>query len=234
MGHSIFVTGTDTGVGKTFFTTGMIRILREFGIDTVGFKPIECGGRDDSTSLKEAAGDRQSIDEVNPVWFDQPLSPMAACDSPEDLAIDRIREAHSQLKKKHELVLVEGAGGWLVPLTPDFSMADLAVEFCDEVIIVAENRLGVLNHVFLTHQAVRNREMDCARVILNHPPRNGNNATRYGPLAYPVESFGSGTSNDLSLSSNAEMIETCLPTVEVLPMFDSSSFSQLVRTFIEE
>ena len=234
MGHSIFVTGTDTGVGKTFFTVGIIRVLREIGIDVVGFKPIECGGREDSEKIRVASGETQSIDEVNPVWFDQPLSPMAAADSPKDLNLDGIKAAHQELVEKHELVMVEGAGGWGVPLTPECRIGDLASELSDEVIIVAENRLGALNHVLLTFDAVQTRKMDCARVILNHPPHSGRDSTGYGSALYPAESYSVAGASDLSLSSNGDMIEKCLPMVDVFPLRDESCFPGLVQEFLTE
>ncbi len=234
MGQSIFVTGTDTGVGKTYITSGLIRMLREFGVDAVGFKPVECGGRGDSEKLRTASGEGHGLDEINPVWFSQPLSPMAAADSPEDFRFDDIREAHRKLMDAHQLVLVEGAGGWQVPFTPDYRVADLASELSEEVIIVAANRLGVLNHLFLTYEAVRQRGLDCARVVLNHLPVTGGDSTGYSPLLYPVESFSAAETNDLSLASNADTIQRCLPDISLLVLRDESSFPGLVRDFLAD
>ncbi len=213
MGHSIFITGTDTGVGKTFFTVGMIRALRRLGGDAVGFKPIECGGRKDSEALQSASGATHSLDEINPAWFERPLSPLAAADSPEEVALDRIHAAHLRLMTQHELVLVEGAGGWLVPITPQIYMADLAAALCNEVIIVAANRLGVINHTLMTFRMIRQMNLNCTRLVLNHPPG--------------AESLFAG---DLSLSSNAENIRKCEPSLGVFPLRDEACFEHLART----
>ncbi|MDF1811389.1 MAG: dethiobiotin synthase [Verrucomicrobiales bacterium] len=230
MGHSIFITGTDTGVGKTFFTTGIIRALRELGVDVVGFKPIECGGRSDSKALLEASGEPYSLDEINPVWLDQPLSPLAAMDFSDEIPLESIKKAHLDLVDRHELVIVEGAGGWLVPVTENQTMADLAKEMCDEVIIVAANRLGVINHTMLTYRAIAAMNMDCARMILNHPPVNEGDSTGYGPRLYPVESLPVGSSADLSLASNASTIQKCLPDLDLFPLRNETCFAQLAQS----
>jgi dethiobiotin synthetase len=211
MALSIFITGTDTGVGKTYFTTGIIRMLRKLGVDVVGFKPIECGGRSDSEALQAASGAAHSLDELNPVWFAPPLSPLMAADlSSMEIDLEKIHAAHQRLVAQHELVLVEGAGGWLVPVTAQHFMADLAAELCDEVIIVAANRLGVINHSLMTFRLIRQLNLTCSRLILNHLPE---------------------TETDLSSSSNADMIRKCEPSLQVLPLHDQAYFEQLVMTF---
>ncbi|MDF1751385.1 MAG: dethiobiotin synthase [Verrucomicrobiales bacterium] len=230
MGHSIFITGTDTGVGKTFFSRGIIRTLRELGVDAVGFKPIECGGRADSKELLAASGESLTLDEVNPISLDQPLAPLAAVDSPEELPIDKVKQAHEKLVNNHELVIVEGAGGWLVPITADYSMGDLASEMCDEVIIVAANKLGVINHTLLTYRAIQEKKIDCARLVLNHPPVPESETSGYSPQLYPAESFPVGAAADLSLASNAKTIQTCLPSLELFSLFDETNFAKLAES----
>ena len=232
MGHSIFVTGTDTGVGKTFFTTGLIRVLRELGLDVGGFKPIECGGRRDSEEIRAACGEIHDLDAVNPVWFEQPLAPLAAAESPDDISLEAICQAHKKMRERHELILVEGAGGWLVPITPDFSMASLAAELCDEVIIVAANRLGVINHTILTWRSVREKGLDCERLILNRLPKScDSTGCSEGP--YPIESADFLAVNDLSLASNAEVIQQCIPGLGVFDLRDENCFGRLARELME-
>ena len=211
MARSIFITGTDTGVGKTYFTSGIVRALRASGVDAVGFKPIECGGRSDGQAILEASGGNHSLDEINPVWLEKPLAPLAAVDSPEDLPLQLIHEAHQKLINQHELVLVEGAGGWLVPVSGNQTMADLACELCREVIIVAGNRLGVVNHTLLTWHSVFDRMLDCRFVVLNHLP-----CSNLDP-------------DDQSQDVNAETIRCCLPDTEVLELRNSRSFSHLIK-----
>ena len=166
---SIFITGTDTGVGKTRVAALLVRALRAAGTDAVGFKPICCGGREDAVALAEASGETVALNDVNPVWLRPPVAPYAAAmieGRIADLAL--VREKFAQLRAAHAVVIVEGAGGWLVPVTRDFSMADLAAEFALPVLVVAANRLGVINHTLLTVAAIRTSGLECAGVVLNH------------------------------------------------------------------
>ena len=166
---SLFITGTDTDVGKTHVAALLVRALRAAGTDAVGFKPICCGGREDAVALAEASGD-VALNDVNPVWLRPPVAPYAAAmieGRIADLAL--VREKFAQLRAAHTAVIVEGAGGWLVPITRDFSMADLAAEFALPVLVVAANRLGVINHTLLTVAAIRASGLKCAGVVLNHP-----------------------------------------------------------------
>ena len=163
-----FLTGTDTGVGKTYVTARLIRRLRAQGLDTVGFKPICCGSREDAELLRAAAGYALELNEVNPVWLRTPAAPYTAAmieNRPIDLAL--IRETFHALRAKHDSVLVEGVGGWLVPIERAYSVADLAGECALPVIIVVKNRLGALNHAALTVDSIRARGLTCAGLILN-------------------------------------------------------------------
>ena len=163
-----FITGTDTGVGKTYVTARLIRRLRAQGLDTVGFKPMCCGSREDAELLRVAADDALTINEVNPVWLRTPAAPYTAAmieNRSIDLAL--IRETFAGLCARHGSVLVEGVGGWLVPIERDYTVADLAEEFALPVIVVVKNRLGALNHAALTVHQVRSRGLTCAGLILN-------------------------------------------------------------------
>ena len=166
-----FITGTDTGVGKTYVTTRLIREHRAKGLDTVGFKPICCGARDDAELLRAAADDTLSLNEVNPVWLRTPAAPYVAGlieNRLIDLAL--VRETFASLRARHASILVEGAGGWLVPIAQDCTFADLAAELALPVIVVVKNRLGALNHAALTVDHIRRSGLECAGLILNHPP----------------------------------------------------------------
>ncbi len=175
----LFITGTDTNVGKTHVAAMLVRTLRTTGVDAVGFKPICCGGREDGELLTEASGGAVALNDVNPVWLRPPVAPYTAAmieGRMVDLAL--VREKFAQLRAAHATVIVEGAGGWLVPVARDFSMADLAAEFALPVVIVAANRLGVINHTLLTVAAIHARGLRCAGVILNQaqPPADGDAA----------------------------------------------------------
>jgi dethiobiotin synthetase len=166
---SIFITGTDTGVGKTRVAAMLVRALRAVGVDAVGFKPICCGGRADAELLAAASGGSVELNDVNPVWLRPPVAPYtAAMIEGRMVDVALVREKFAQLRAARAAVIVEGAGGWLVPVTRDFSMADLAVEFALPVLVVAANRLGVINHALLTVESIRADGLRCAGVLLNH------------------------------------------------------------------
>ena len=164
-----FVTGTDTGVGKTYVTALLIRALRKAGHDTVGMKPICCGERSDAEALHAAADGELDIDDVNPVWFRFPGAPYTASIVENRMPdLDQIRERFLRIRAGRQSLIVEGVGGWLVPITRDYSVADMAAEMGLPVVVVAANRLGVLNHTLLTVQAIEARGMTCSGVILNN------------------------------------------------------------------
>jgi dethiobiotin synthetase len=165
---NLFVTGTDTGVGKTFVSCLLIRALRTAGVGAVGFKPIVCGGREDAAALAAASGGAVTVDEVNPLWLKTPAAPVAAS-MIEDRPVEpgALLEAYQDLSSRFPAVVVEGVGGWEVPVCPGYSMADFAGVLGLPVAVVVHNKLGALNHTLLTVNAVRGRGLPCAGVILN-------------------------------------------------------------------
>ena len=165
---NFFITGTDTGVGKTFVTALLIRGLRKAGLDSVGMKPICCGDRGDAELLREASGDSATLDEINPVWLTMPAAPyLAARIEKREIDLDAVRECFARLRKAHRSLLVEGVGGWLAPIRRDYFVSDLAAECGLPVVVVVRNRLGVLNHALLTVRAVQSSGQQCAGIILN-------------------------------------------------------------------
>jgi dethiobiotin synthetase len=164
-----FVTGTDTGVGKTYVSALLIRGLRAAGVDAVGMKPICCGGREDAELLHSASGDAISLNDVNPVWLRTPAAPYTASMIEERMIdLDAIRETFARLRGRHRALIVEGAGGWLVPIRRDFFIADLAAEMDLPVVVVAVNKLGAINHTLLTVRDIHARGLKCAGVIFNN------------------------------------------------------------------
>jgi dethiobiotin synthetase len=132
-------------------------------------KPISCGGLEDAHALAEASEFAGPITEINPVAFDQPVSPFtAAVLSGRQISLSDIFDAFRALESRHDCVVVEGAGGWMVPILPNYFMADLAVEFGLPVLIVAENKLGTLNHTLLTVDSLQRRGVPCAGLVLNN------------------------------------------------------------------
>lgn len=167
---AIFVTGTDTGVGKTHTTERLLQLARASGLRSAGMKPICCGDRADAELLLAASSDGLSIDEVNPVWLKTPAAPYSAA-LVEDAAIDTALLVNGlrRLQARFDFVVVEGVGGWLVPIRRDYFVSDLAVEMQLPVLVVALNRLGCLNHTMLTVRAVTATGLPCSGVVLNLP-----------------------------------------------------------------
>jgi len=164
---SFFITGTDTGVGKTYVTRLLVETLRNAGVDAVGYKPVACGDREDAAILSAASGGIP-IDEINPVYLNTPVAPYVAC-MLENRTVEPavLIAGFHQLAAKHEQVLVEGAGGWEVPLAPNYRVSDLAADLKLPVILVAGNKLGALNHILLTVNAIRAKGLVCAGIYLN-------------------------------------------------------------------
>jgi dethiobiotin synthetase len=167
--ESCFVTGTDTGIGKTYVVSRMIAALRKNGIDAVGMKPICCGDRDDAEALHRASDGAVALNDINPVWLRAPAAPYTASmieGRTIDLAL--IHETFARLLSSHQRVIVEGVGGWRVPITRDYFVSDLARDFGLPVVVVVANRLGALNHALLTVESILAGGLECAGVILNN------------------------------------------------------------------
>jgi dethiobiotin synthetase len=162
------VTGTDTGVGKTFVTSGLLRFSRSIGIDSIGMKPICTGDHNDVRQILEACGSCEPEHLINPVWYRTPVAPYSASII-EDRLIDlgSIRDAFGHLASRHSSVLVEGAGGIAVPILAHYDFRDLARDLGLNVIIVAANRLGVLNHARLTVEAIRAAGLKSSLIAMN-------------------------------------------------------------------
>ncbi|HEY8899317.1 MAG TPA: dethiobiotin synthase [Chthoniobacterales bacterium] len=176
---SFFITGTDTEVGKTFFSVRLVRALRAAGIDAVGFKPVACGDWEDVDALVEAADGIEPRSAICPVHLDMPASPLTAAFA-QETTIDpaTMVSAYRALAARHEMVIVEGAGGWLVPITPDYFIADLATELALPVILVVRNRLGALNHTLLTIESIHRCGLPCVGIVLNHIDASDDPAAR--------------------------------------------------------
>ena len=165
---SLFITGTDTGVGKTHTAVQLLRLLCAAGASCAGMKPICCGDRRDAELLLAASSDSLAINEFNPVWLKTPAAPIVGSLTEElDIDIERILAAFHTLQSRVEHVLVEGVGGWMVPIRPDYFMSDLAVEMRLPILVVAQNRLGCLNHVALTVRSMVAHKLRCVGVVLN-------------------------------------------------------------------
>jgi dethiobiotin synthetase len=175
----LFVTGTDTGVGKTYTLTQLLRLLRNSGVSCAAMKPICCGDRDDAEQFLAANGSGFTLDEINPVSLKTPVAPLAAALAEKvNIDINALLSSFALLERRVDQVLVEGVGGWLVPIHANYFVADLAVEMNLPVLVVAQNRLGCLNHAALTVRCVVDHGLRCVGVVLNDPVAQSNVATR--------------------------------------------------------
>ncbi len=175
---SLFITGTDTGVGKTHTAVQLLRLLRASGVRCAGMKPICCGDRRDAEFLLAAGSEGLTIEEINPVWLKAPVAPLVgSLMEGWDIDIERILTAFRALQNRVEHVIVEGVGGWLVPIRSDYFMSDLAAEMSLPVLVVAQNRLGCLNHTALTVRSIAEHGLRCPGVVLNGVPETSDIAS---------------------------------------------------------
>lgn len=163
------ITGTDTGVGKTFITYNIALALRKRGINVKCFKPVETYVREvpeDGLKLARATG--QIVEEVVPVTYKLPLAPRAGeLEDGVEVPLDLLREQFESLKKGSEVLLVEGAGGIAVPIKKNYTYAHLAKDWNLKVIIVARAGLGTINHTYLTYHYTRSMNLEIAGIVLN-------------------------------------------------------------------
>lgn len=176
MGTGIFITGTDTGVGKTLVACGLAALLRESGYKVGAMKPAETGceekdGRlfpQDAYYLKEASGSAEPLDRICPYRLRAPLAPSVAAEREGvKIDIDQIVRLYSEINSAHDITLVEGAGGLLVPILPHYTYADLAKLLKLPVLVVAANRLGAINHLLLTLEHASGRGLRVLGYVLN-------------------------------------------------------------------
>ena len=150
----IFITGTDTGVGKTLFTALLLQHLRARGVRTLAMKPFCSGGRGDVRLLQSLQRGELTDDEMNPFFFPAPLAPLVAAPRGRAARFAAVLQKIKLVGSKCDQLLIEGSGGLLVPLGPGYTVADLITKLKCQVIVVARNRLGTINHTLLTVAAL--------------------------------------------------------------------------------
>ena len=168
----LFVSATDTGVGKTLVACELIRRLRGRGIDACGMKPVETGvGADgplDALALLAAAGGGDPLEDVCPQRFALPAAPaVAAAAEGRRFDLDAVLSAFARLAARHDCVIAEGAGGLLVPLAAGLETSAIPKRLDLPVLVVARARLGTLNHTLLTLEALRARSLRIAGVVVS-------------------------------------------------------------------
>jgi dethiobiotin synthetase len=172
----IFITGTDTGVGKTFFACGLAALLKESGYKVGVMKPVETGCDEgggklvpqDAVALKEASGCELPLEQICPYQFREPLAPSVAAEREgARIDIDYLMSGYSEISAMHDITIVEGAGGLLVPLLPSYTNADFAKVLKLPLIVVAANKLGAINHLLLTVEHASCKGLSVWGYILN-------------------------------------------------------------------
>lgn len=217
MAQGYFITGTDTSVGKTWCSVALMHYFKNQGKSVAAMKPVASGaswinGRlvnEDALLLQQHASKNVSYDIVNPYTFEMPVSPhIAAEKAGESIDFERIIANLAILQKSCEIVIIEGVGGWLVPLGPKLGMADLVMRLGFPVIVVVAIRLGCINHARLTFSSLHAAGVLCAGWIAN--------CTEQGMLAKEE--------NIQSISSFTDA-----PLLGVLPFSQKPDFGSLAR-----
>ena len=191
----LFVTGTDTGVGKTI-ATGVIAVcLRAHGLNAGVMKPIEtgigAGVLPDSDWLISVAPSAVPLELVAPYRLRAPAAPQIAAEA-EDLLIDvqRIASAYEALASRHDCMLIEGVGGVMVPLAPELLVIDLIRQLRLPVLIVARSSLGSINHTLLTVECLRHRDIPIVGILFNNPTAPPDNADSHETIRMVLQWTG--------------------------------------------
>jgi dethiobiotin synthetase len=172
----IFITGTDTGVGKTVVAAGIAGALKQKGINVAVMKPVQSGGvwrkkrlvSLDLEMMRKAIGLTEDINLLNPYCLEPPMAPFLAAEiSGIEIKTKKILEAYWQLAEKYEFLIVEGAGGLLVPIRDDYLMADLIKDLKLPLLVVARPSLGTINHTALTIKYAQSQGLPIKGVIIN-------------------------------------------------------------------
>jgi len=172
MKRTIFITGTDTGAGKTVLTALLARFLRGTGVSVAALKPVCSGGREDALVLRAALGGALALDEINPWHFRAAVAPALAVRlEKKTLRLAPVLAHLRAVRGKFDVTLVEGAGGLLSPLGENFNSRDLISALRAVPVIVAPDKLGAVNHVLLTLEALPENFCAKAKVVLMSPAK---------------------------------------------------------------
>jgi len=177
MSKGLFITGTDTGVGKTFVAAALAAYLHAEGYRVGVMKPAETGCREndgrlipeDALRLKSASGSAEPLETICPYRLPEPLAPSVAAErAGVKIDIDHLWAVYDEISARHDVTLIEGAGGLMVPLLPSYTYADFARVLKLPVLVVAANRLGVINHLLLTLEHAGCKGLSVLGYVLNH------------------------------------------------------------------
>jgi len=212
LNKTFFITATDTGIGKTFIAAGLGFAAQLKGCKVGMSKPISCGGIEDAEFFKNKLKLKDTIDEINPIKFKQPLSPYAAMKTEKKkIDIAMLKRSIDKLQKKSDIVLVEGLGGAMAPVKKDYYVADMIKELRMPCIVIARAGLGTINHALMTIDELKKRNIKIAGIIMN-----------------------GFEGREISQRSNAQVIEE-LSGIKVIGKIKAkSSFEKLVKQIKEQ
>ena len=179
--NSFFVTGTDTDVGKTCVSAAIAKHLRDNGVDVGVMKPFASGYKvtADSISgdveiLMKYSGAKDPIDLVNPYYFEIPTSPYDACKQLNlEIDISLVIDSYKQLVSIHDVVIVEGIGGIMTPISKNYFVSDLISDLQLSSIIITGSKIGTVNHLMLTYQHVKEKNLRLNGFIINQNTSDG-------------------------------------------------------------
>jgi len=187
VGGAIFVTASDTEVGKTFCSCAIAEAFWSDGLSVGVYKPVLSGlswcdsseTLDDATLLQSAAGSTDDIALINPYRFDAAVTPAHAAHL-ENVKIDKqkLHENYNDIKARHDITIVEGAGGLMSPVTDDYLNIDMICDFQCPVIVVTDTKLGRINHTLMTLNLLKERGAEVLGVIVNMYPKDPNEANK--------------------------------------------------------
>jgi dethiobiotin synthetase len=201
MKQTLFITGTDTGVGKTVLTVLLVKFLRGRGVNAAALKPICSGGRGDArkifAAMDGAVGVRSlalSLDEINPLHFRATVAPLlAARREKKKVKLSQVLAHARAMQKRFDVLLIEGAGGLLSPLGENFNSRDLILALRAMPIVVAQNKLGAVNQALLTLEALPEKFRAQSKVVLVAPPKpdaaTNSNAKLLGQFFDPAQIY---------------------------------------------
>ena len=222
---SLFVTGTDTDVGKTCVTASFVNYLSKMNVDVGVMKPFASGYKstndsvsDDVKILMKYSGVDDPIDLVNPYFFEIPTSPYDACKQLNlEIDISNVVDSYKQLTSIHDVVIVEGIGGIMTPISKNYFVSDLISDLQMNTIIVTGSKVGTVNHLMLTYQHVKEKNLCLNGFVINQNVSDGyelfnlkqqiidlTGQTVYGTVPYQksfnIESYVENFSNFIDVS----------------------------------
>lgn len=222
MARILFITGTDTGVGKTVLTALLTGHLRAKGVKALAMKPFCSGSRSDARLLRAMQEKVLTLDEINPFYFDKPVAPAAALGRGKNIRLDTVLAKIRALEARCEVLLIEGSGGLLVPLGKNYTVLDLIRRLRCEVVVVSRNQLGTINHTLLTLVALEGSGIKEVRTVLVGAKTpdfsTGTNLQMIQKLApkarlFSVPNLGIGASREAIIKINVKKMKKMLARI---------------------